>query len=123
MKPKIKFMACALAAVAALAGCSKGGGDASGGGKASGGAIEVVAVDSKFETANVSVPAGEVTVTLVNNGKMPHTFTIKALGVDTGLVNPGEKKTVTFKAPDKATEFVCSIHLASDNMKGTLTPA
>lgn len=114
----------ALVALLSLAACSSGGGSKGGAGaQGAGNEIKVEATDNKFSPATLSAPSGKVTVTITNTGKVPHTFTIQSLNVDTGNIDPGQSKTVTFTAPDSPTEFVCTIHLASDNMKGTISKA
>lgn len=97
---------------------------ASGGQGSSGGnAISVSAVDNEFEPTTLEVTAGEeVTIDFTNNGETIHTFTSEELGFDSGNVAAGDSKTVTFTAPDGEIEFVCTIHLESDNMVGTIAP-
>jgi plastocyanin len=55
-------------------------------------------------------PGTTVTVSLKNEGKTQHTFTIDALGVDQTL-NPDQKATVTVTLPaNGATNFYCRFH-------------
>ncbi|MGQ0680659.1 MAG: cupredoxin domain-containing protein [Actinomycetota bacterium] len=116
-----RYMAAAAASLFVVgAACGGGGGEAGGDG---GSTVEVSATDSVFSPTNVSVPSGEVTLRFVNNGTLQHNLTIDSLGVDSGIIEPGDSKEVSFTAPDGATEFICTIHLASDDMKGTITPA
>lgn len=83
--------------------------------------VTVVSRDNRFEPAALTKPAGtRVTVVLDNEGVLPHTFTIKGLDADTGIVNAGDTRAVTFTVPSEPAEFVCTIHL---EMKGTLSPA
>ncbi|MGH2689682.1 MAG: cupredoxin domain-containing protein [Actinomycetota bacterium] len=108
-----------------LAGCGGSGGKAVGAAPSSdekpGEKITVVGKDNRFEPATLSRPAGtRVTVVLDNEGALPHTFTINGLGADTGIVNAGDTKSVTFTVPSEPAEFVCTIHL---EMKGSLSPA
>ncbi len=122
-----KVLALSAVAVFGLAAC--GGGDDSaetsapadaGGG---GGCEQVTlsAVDNEFDPTELAVPGGgEVTVEFTNDGQAIHTFTSEELGFDTGNVDPGDSKTVTFTAPDGDTEFVCTIHVESDDMVGTI---
>ena len=57
-----------------------------------------------------AAPGGRITVTLSNNGKVPHTFTIDALHIDQ-VVNPDQKKTVTVALPSGgAVNFYCRFH-------------
>ena len=107
-----------------LAGCGGSGGTAVNAASSSdedtGEKITVVGKDNRFEPAALSASAGErVTVVFDNQGALPHTFTIKGLSADTGIVNAGATKAVTFTVPSEPAEFVCTIHL---EMKGTLSP-
>ncbi|MDQ4143360.1 MAG: cupredoxin domain-containing protein [Actinomycetota bacterium] len=122
-----KLLALSAVALFALAGCSGDSGAASseqsdtGSSSAGGDAVSLVAVDNDFEPTDLEVPAGqEVTVEFTNDGEAPHTFTSEELGVDTGTIDSGESKTVTFMAPESDTEFVCTIHAESDDMVGTI---
>jgi len=84
--------------------------------------VTLEALDNSFSVEELSLPGGEtVELTLTNSGANPHTFTSTALGVDTGTVAPGESATVTFTAPDEATEFICSLHGAG-GMTGVVVP-
>jgi plastocyanin len=75
---------------------------------------ELVAANIKFNSTNptIYVPVGQkVTLTIVNNDGMAHTFDIDELNVHTGNINPGESKTVTFTMSVPATyKYYCSIH-------------
>ncbi|MBA2724703.1 MAG: cupredoxin domain-containing protein [Actinobacteria bacterium] len=124
-------MTAALFAVGALS-LSACGGDSgseesdaasSGQGGSGGSGISLSAIDNEFEPTTLTVPAGEeVTVEFTNNGETIHTFTSEELGFDSGNVEGGDSKTVTFTAPDGEIEFVCTIHVASDDMVGTIVP-
>ncbi len=63
--------------------------------------------DFTFEPADLHVPVG-ATVTWKNDHTQPHTAT-SAGNFDTGAIQPGESKTVTF---DKAGtySYICSFH-------------
>lgn len=83
--------------------------------------VAVQQVDFMFKPAAVKAPAGEmVTVVIQNKGTVDHTFTSDDAGCDSGLISPGTKATVTFKMPDKATEFYCIPHETA--MTGKLVP-
>jgi plastocyanin len=57
-----------------------------------------------------AAPGTSMTVTLSNEGKVQHTFTIDALHVDQ-VVDPGRKKTVTVTLPSSETvNFYCRFH-------------
>lgn len=110
----------ALTALFLLAACGGGSSESSDGG--SGGAVEVTATDSVFSPASVDVSAGEVTLSFSNEGSLQHNLTIESLGVDSGIIEPGDSTSVTFDAPSGTTEFVCSIHLV-EGMTGEITAA
>jgi plastocyanin len=69
-----------------------------------------------FATGNLQVPVG-ATVTWTNYDDVPHTATAKDGSWDTGLLNKGDTKTITF---DKAGEYeyYCKVH---PNMVARLT--
>ena len=76
----------------------------------------------KFTPATLHIESGEdVSLTVVNDGTTAHTFTIPGV-VDTGAVNPGQSKTVTFTAPSTSTQFFCQFHKAL-GMVGNIGPA
>ena len=123
MTARILIGAAALALV--LGACGGDGGGSSNGGSSSGGGgggeVTLSAVDNSFEPSELAVPSGEVTVEFTNDGQNSHTFSSKQLGFDTGTIEPGDSKIVTFEAPDKATPFQCNIH-GSSGMTGEITP-
>lgn len=120
MTARILIGAAALALVLGACG-GDGGGSSSGGGGGGGGEVTLSAVDNSFDPSELAVPSGEVTVEFTNDGENPHTFSSKQLDFDTGTVEPGDSKTVTFEAPDEATPFECKIH-GSSGMTGEITP-
>ena len=72
--------------------------------------------DFAFSPGNLQVPAG-ATVTFTNYDAAPHTATARDGGWDTGLLNKGESKAITFdKAGDY--EYYCTVH---PNMVARLT--
>ena len=112
----------AVAVLATLAGCGNDGSE--GGGRAKGEVVEVSARDFEFIPAELEVAEGEVTVKLTNNGTVAHTFTLEENeSVDTGSVEPGQSKTITFRAPSEETDFICTIHYESNDMEGQIRPA
>ncbi|MGH2706503.1 MAG: cupredoxin domain-containing protein [Actinomycetota bacterium] len=62
--------------------------------------------DNVFAPATITVPAG-ATITFKNTGAAPHTGTAKDKSFDTGIINPGESKTVTVKT---SVDLVCTLH-------------
>ncbi len=74
----------------------------------------LIALNIKFNVTNptIYVPVGEkVTVTIINQDGMAHTFDIDALNIHTGNINPGQTVTVTFTMTTATTyTYYCSIH-------------
>jgi plastocyanin len=68
-----------------------------------------------FDPVQVTIQAGE-SVTWINNGAQSHTATASNGAFDTGLIPPGESKTVALAAPGSY-EFNCTPH---PWMKGTI---
>ncbi len=88
------------------------------------GTIAVNSVDLMFEPAALTVPkAGTYEVQLTNNGAIQHDITF-ADGTTSGLVDPGQAKTVKVNVPDAGITFICSVpgHAAA-GMKGGITIA
>ena len=89
--------------------------------------VSVEAADFSFDPAELTVPAGEVTVKLANSGQASHTLTVYAdeefseavEGADTENVSAGEEGefTVAFEAGEYF--FRCELH--PGQMQGTLT--
>jgi uncharacterized cupredoxin-like copper-binding protein len=75
------------------------------------GKISVEADDFYFRpTFGKSKLGSTVKVSLKNEGKTQHTFTIPSLGIDT-VLDPGKKATVDVTLPtDGALAFYCSLH-------------
>jgi plastocyanin len=75
------------------------------------GKVKVEADDFYFKSTFLKAqPGTTVTVSLKNEGKTQHTFTIDGLGVDQTL-NPDQKATVTVTLPASgATNFYCRFH-------------
>ncbi len=107
----------------------------SGGG---GNSVNVTMTDFKFTPDTLNVSAGQkVTVNLKNNGSVQHTFTVMKTPVsgsytsadasniffDSGPVDPGASKSVTFTAPSTAGtyQYICTVsgHLEA-GMHGSL---
>lgn len=123
MSTTVKLAAVLSAVAIGLTGCgeetSDGGGE---GGGAQGGGTElaVEAYDFRFEAEGEALPeGGDVTVTLVNEGEAPHTFSSEEVGLDIE-VDPGAEGEGTFTMPASGTvEFQCDVH--PDQMRMTLT--
>ena len=79
----------------------------------------VTAREFSFAPSALTVAAGTVTVTVTNEGQLPHTFTIDGL-VEVSLA-AGERKTVTFTAAPGSYRFYCAVSgHAAIGMEGTL---
>jgi plastocyanin len=118
--PFARAVVLAVVALFAMAACGNGGSE---GEEASGDVFEVSAQDFEFDPPELEVPEGDVTVRFTNNGTVAHTFTLEENeSVDTGNVEPGDSKTITFKAPTEETDFVCTIHYESNDMEGKIRP-
>lgn len=88
-------------------------------GSAGPGAVEIVTDGRAFAPALLSLSAGEqVTVEVTNEDSEPHDFAIESLGLNTGVIAPGEFATATFTLRAGDTPFVCTLH---PDMTGTIT--
>ena len=118
--PCARAVVLAVVALLAMAGC--GNGDSQGD-EASGDVFEVSAQDFEFDPAELEVPEGDVTVRFTNNGTVAHTFTLEENeSVDTGNVEPGDSKTITFEGPTEEADYICTIHYESNDMEGKIRP-
>lgn len=61
-----------------------------------------------FTPGNLQVPVG-ATVTFTNDDSVPHTATARDGSWDTGLLNQGESKSITFDKPGDY-EYYCKVH-------------
>ena len=102
-------------------GASEGGSE--GGGGEGGGGAEFVAVDIAFESAPESVPAGDLEVTLKNDGAAQHDVTFEEPGdVTVASANGGETASGTITLEAGTVTYYCSIPGHRDaGMEGTLT--
>ncbi len=73
-----------------------------------------------FSAADLSAPAGTITVRVANRDLFWHTFTIDALGVDLRVPVGGEQQ-LTFAARPGTYPYYCAIPGHSAVMHGTLT--
>lgn len=78
--------------------------------------IVVTATDQngqfRFDPANLEVkPGQQVTIRIVNNGPSAHDWAIPDLKQETGQLQTGQEKTLTFQAPSKSGEYgiICTI--------------
>lgn len=99
---------------------SEGGdGAASEGG---GGDATWVAIDIEFESAPQELAAGEVAITLENNGAAQHNVTFPALS-ETPVVEAdgGSSANGTIELPAGTHEYICSVPGHESLMKGEVT--
>lgn len=83
---------------------------------AASGGIEVIATDEggqfRFSPATIEArPGQQLAIRVVNKGASAHDFSLVDLKVETGLIDPGREKTITFTAPSRPGEyqFVCTV--------------
>src|SRR5690606_31157637 len=74
--------------------------------------LEMELDDQYFAPTFVDASGGQtITVTLTNEGELPHTFTVDELGIDEEL-SGGESKTVEVALPDSGQMvFYCRFHV------------
>lgn len=92
------------------------------------GVIEVVATDEagqfRFSPDRIEVAAGQqVTFRVLNRGASAHDLAVPDLGVETGQIDPGGEKVITFTAPSNPGEYrlVCTVPGHEQlGMRGTL---
>lgn len=61
----------------------------------------VGAFSSGFSPAGLSIsPGDKIILTFTNHDKKPHSLTCEELGVDSGIIQPEQKKTIEFIVPD-----------------------
>jgi plastocyanin len=74
-----------------------------------GGQLETVSIrDFAFSPGNLQVPAG-ASVTWTNYDDAPHTATATDRSWDTGILNDGQKKSLTFEKAGDYT-YYCAVH-------------
>ncbi|MDP1793348.1 MAG: cupredoxin domain-containing protein [Acidimicrobiales bacterium] len=82
-----------------LAGCA--GDDAAMG-------VTVSTTEMKFGPASIGLPAGRQTFTVVNDGKLRHTFSLNDLGQEV-TVAPGQTKTLSVDLEPGTYRYVCRV--------------
>lgn len=78
---------------------------------------EVETQDNVFTPEGVTIKAGE-TITFVNTGNLPHTATARDNSWDTGNINSGESRSITFQTAGTI-DYYCKYHEAL-GMVGTI---
>jgi plastocyanin len=73
----------------------------------------------RFSPGSVTLHVGDSVLVTDTDAVAPHTFTISALGVDSGGMSQGDTFRFRFTRAGRFT-FVCSYHQAA-GMTGTLT--
>lgn len=73
----------------------------------------------RFSPSALTVHVGDSVLVTDKDAAAPHTFTISALGVDSGTMSQGDTFRYTFRRAGRFT-FVCSIHQGF-GMTGTVT--
>lgn len=67
--------------------------------------------DDAFAPGTLSLETGAtVTIEVTNRGDGRHNFTIDALDLSTGTVEPGATMTATLDVPSGVTDFHCTFH-------------
>jgi plastocyanin len=97
-----------------LSGCAGGSapsGDVSKGAAPAGGAVKLDDGDNVFSPDSIRLKTGEkITMEVTNKGKRPHDFAIDDLGLNTGVLQPGEIAKATFTVPGSDVTYVCTLH-------------
>ena len=98
-------------ALVALTGCARERSGDVHEGPAGSDAVEVAQHDDAFEPETLHLEAGtEVDIEVRNEGSDDHNFTIDALNLSTGTIEPGHVMTATFTLPSGTTEYHCTFH-------------
>jgi len=86
---------------------------------ADGGSIDVEMDDRYFEPTFIeAAPGATFTIELVNEGELPHTFTVDSLDIDTEVA-PGKTAEVEVTMPTATSPFTCQFH-GGMGMQGAL---
>jgi plastocyanin len=81
--------------------------------------VELDAGDFSFQPPQLTVSAGQVTLSFANKGKVRHNLSVPSIPVDVDG-EPGSKQSVIFVLPagSEPVEFFCKYH-RDRNMSGT----
>lgn len=111
-RPGIAALLPVVLVVAGGCGSSSAGGSSSAATAARGGSngkvVKETIADYAFAPATLTVTAG-TTVSWTNRDNTPHTATASNSSFDTGAIDPGQTRQVTFTKPGTYT-FICSFH-------------
>lgn len=117
---RLLVVACLAGAVLASCSAEATAPERASGQPASGDAIELVAQDQAFTPDTLLLSGSEeVTIKVRNVDDTPHNLVIESMGIDTGLIQPGESASVSLTAPNEVTEYVCTLH---SGMTGKIEP-
>jgi len=101
----------AVTTLVALTGCARERSGDVHSGAAGLDAVEVVLQDDAFVPDGLRLEAGtEVDVEVRNEGSNEHNFTIDALDLSTGTIEPGHVMTATLVVPRGTTGYRCTFH-------------
>ena len=83
--------------------------------------VQVGMFEYGYNLSQQSVPSGQVTFVITNNGSEVHNFTVQGVKVGT-LLSPGQSETYTVGLPAQRFSYVCDVPFHIDRgMLGTLT--
>ena len=83
--------------------------------------VQVGMFEYGYNLSQQSVPSGQVTFVIKNNGNEIHNFTVQGVKVGT-LLNPGQSETYTVGLPAARFSYVCDVPFHIDRgMLGSLT--
>ena len=83
--------------------------------------VQVGMFEYGYNLSQQSVPSGQVTFVIKNNGSEMHNFTVQGVKVGT-LLSPGQTETYTVGLPAQRFSYVCDVPFHIDRgMLGTLT--
>lgn len=117
----IGIMAFALAACGGDDNNGNGGNGGSSNGGGGGETVDISMTEMAFDPSDITVPAGEVTFNVTNDGTVHHDFVIEALDFSL-TADPGESDSGSITLEPGTYEFICTEpgHAAA-GMTGTLT--
>jgi plastocyanin len=102
---------CLSLALVALAGCARERSGEVHQGAGGADAVKVVMHDDEFAPDILRVEGGtDVQVEVHNEGSQGHNFTIDALDLSTGTIEPGSVVTAAFAVPNGTTAYHCTFH-------------
>jgi plastocyanin len=83
--------------------------------------VEVAMTEYRFDPSDLALAQGD-SIEVVNDGELPHNFTVEAEDLATPDIDPGASDELTVDLAPGEYEFICTIaDHAADGMTGTLT--